>query len=101
MMLLFGNDIGIVEEMSTAAVAGYGLSLSRSMESEADALAVNYLVNASLPPRALIEALEILHGRDCSDVNNWQACSEGAEWLSTHPSGQRRLQELDTMIRFR
>lgn len=101
MTLIFDNDIGVVEEMSSAAIATYGLSMSRSMESEADALAVEYLDRAEMQPQLLIEALETLHGTDCSGVDLWQSCSTNMEWLSTHPSGQRRLQELDETIRLR
>jgi len=76
-----------------AAVGGslYALSYGRGQESEADVLGVRYMTRLKYDPRGQVQVMEIL--RDASGG------SGGVEFLQTHPNPQRRINDLNKLIR--
>src|SRR3546814_9670686 len=69
------------------------LGYSRSQETQADDLAVQYLSRAGYDPAAMVSALRSLAAQNSLDQ---QIAGAGArsvpEWVSTHPDPQSRVQ---------
>ncbi len=63
---------------------------SRSLETEADLYAVEYLAKTSYPPEALAEALKTLIGDEDEDAL--------INWISTHPAGNKRYEAIRQKI---
>src|SRR3546814_20701897 len=71
------------------------LGYSRSQETQADDLAVQYLSRAGYDPAAMASALRSLAAQNSLDQ---QIAGAGArsvpEWVSTHPDPQSRVQQI-------
>ncbi len=84
----------LVNVLGTALVRGY----SRRYELEADRLGAQYLARAGYEPRTMLEVLGIL--KDQEAFARQLAEEQGREYrgysglMATHPSNDRRLQEL-------
>ncbi len=80
--------------LGTAWLRGYG----REMELEADRLGAEYLARAGYDPRAMLRVIELL--KDQEELERRLAKEEGRPprvyhgIFATHPSNDRRLQEL-------
>jgi len=61
----------------------------REQEIEADSLAIEYMVNANLNPKACLEAMDLVHRNSAS--------SETDE-MSTHPGEEERLENINEII---
>ena len=91
--ILLGRAPGGVEE-AAINVGGslYFASHSRGAENEADATAVNLLVNAGIHPRGLVTFFQKLMADRSRQPNQLET------WFSTHPTTQDRIQHTDALI---
>jgi predicted Zn-dependent protease len=85
LVLLGGAATGMGDLIRTGAVIGLSLPFDRRQESEADVVGLEYTAKAGFDPRASIYLWK-----------NMSAMNKGAppEFLSTHPSSDRRLDDL-------
>jgi len=97
-MVLAGIVIGVsqaTEDDIWPILAGtgtqlFGLSFSRSHESEADMLGLRYMTRAGYDPRGLVGVMRILKEAS-GDANP-------PEFLSTHPLPDTRINEIEQLI---
>jgi predicted Zn-dependent protease len=68
------------------------LKYSRTHESEADSIGLDYMVKAGYNPIGMAQTMEILQRK---------SGSKSFEWLSTHPNPQNRLADINKWIRKR
>ncbi|MCC5827900.1 MAG: M48 family metalloprotease [Phycisphaeraceae bacterium] len=95
MIGVFGElqDSDVLRGIGVGAQVGgtvFALSFSRSHELEADQLGLRYMTRAGYDPEGLIEVFEIL--------KSLQGGAAGPEWLSTHPTTDRRIAETRALI---
>ena len=85
LVLLGGAATGMGDLIRTGATIGLTLPFNRSQETESDLVGLDYMAKAGFDPRASIYLWK-----------NMSAASRGAppEFLSTHPSTDRRLDDL-------
>ncbi|MEQ3652357.1 MAG: M48 family metallopeptidase [Glaciecola sp.] len=84
---LFGDVGAMGEILVQGAVFGTDLKYSRDAELEADAFAVNALLQGSKDPMSLEEILSSISG----DADNDQM---GSTWLSSHPDLPQRIEQI-------
>jgi predicted Zn-dependent protease len=68
----------------------YVLPYSRKQESEADHIGLIYMAKAGYDPRAAVTFWK--------KMQEYHAGSEPPEWLSTHPSSQTRIDDLEKLL---
>lgn len=95
MIALKAGDVAYANEIAAILGAGveYGLVLpySRQQEYQADALGVEYMARAGFPPK---EAVAFWLGLMALNRNR----PRPLEFLSTHPSDEKRIQELRAQV---
>ncbi|HKY32428.1 MAG TPA: M48 family metallopeptidase [Candidatus Polarisedimenticolia bacterium] len=91
-MLALGQDASMLKQLA-AALAGTGIlrAHSRSEEIEADEYGARYTAEAGYDPRALITFFEKL-AEQAGDT------PRALTWLSTHPTSQNRIENLEEYI---
>lgn len=77
---------------SAAASQAAMLNYSRSDESEADQVGMNYLLAAGYDPQSMVEAFKVLQRPQ------WVSGSEIPSYLSTHPAIPERISEISGRI---
>ena len=83
-----GRDPGTLERIiATIMAQGYLLNYSRAQEREADALAVDYTINAGWDPRGLADFFEHL-----------TETPRPPTWLATHPSPEDRIANVHELL---
>jgi predicted Zn-dependent protease len=73
------------EALNQGAAFGIMLPFSRKQESEADVIGLEYMAKAGFDPRAAVPLWQNM---------NAQAGEEPAEFISTHPSSEKRIDSL-------
>lgn len=73
------------EALNQGAAFGIMLPFSRNQESEADVIGLEYMAKAGFDPRAAVPLWQNM---------NAQAGEEPAEFISTHPSSEKRIDSL-------
>jgi len=80
-------------ELANAALSILFLKFSRDDETQADNLAVRYMVRVDHDPRQLIQVMNVLER-----VSEASGGGRVPEWLSTHPSPPTRAQDISHQI---
>lgn len=100
----FGDVTGVVAVLTQVGQPLLQLQYSRELESEADRLAVEYLIRANIQPSGLVQALRMMEAEVSSKMEQLPGGSETWEKLnsielwSTHPNMQERIAELEQWI---
>ena len=85
-------------QLSQGVAAGYIASYSREQELEADRLGAEYLVRNRYDPQNMVDVIKVLKQREqfAADAARAEgrAAPAGADWLSSHPSNEQRLQQI-------
>jgi predicted Zn-dependent protease len=88
----------LASQVSQAAAAGYIASYSRDQELQADTLGAEYLSRAGYNPRNMVDVIGMLKNQERFAADAARASGReppsGANWLSSHPSNDQRLQEI-------
>lgn len=87
-----GNATGAVFAGSLAAGQTAMLSYSRSDETEADQIGLQYVVKAGFKPQGMEEAFEKIRRKQ------WASGSTAPEYLSTHPDIGERINEIHARV---
>ena len=89
-----------VGQLSQGVAAGYIASYSREQELQADQLGAEYLHRTQYDPRNMIDVIRVLKNQElfAQDVARSEGRAVqgggGGNWLSSHPTSDRRLQEI-------
>lgn len=86
-----GAATGLYDMSRTAAALGLTLPFSRRDESEADIVGLGYMAKAGFDPRATISLWK--------NMASMREGGEPAEFISTHPSDDRRLDDIVRSLR--
>jgi predicted Zn-dependent protease len=85
-------------QMAQGVAAGYVAKYSREQELQADSLGAEYLARSSYDPRNMIDVIRVLKLQEAFAIDEARAegrpAPEGANWLSSHPSNDQRLQAI-------
>lgn len=87
-----GNTTGAVFAGSLAAGQTAMLNYSRSDETEADQIGLQYLVKAGFKPQGMEEAFEKIRRKQ------WASGASTPEYLSTHPDIGERINEIHSRV---
>lgn len=83
---------------SQGLAAGYVASYSREQELQADRLGAEYLVRNRYDPQNMAEVIGVLKGQERFAAEQAKAegrqAPSGSHWLSSHPSNDRRLEDI-------
>jgi predicted Zn-dependent protease len=78
--------------------AGYVASYSREQELQADQLGAEYLVRSHYDPRNMVDVIAVLKAQERFAADQARAQGrvprQGGDWLASHPSNEKRLQEI-------
>lgn len=94
LQLLFGDASALTAILVDNSAALLRLQFSREHETEADRVGLDYLVQANIDPRGLVEFFDLL--RQAEEERGGSA--PPLEFLSTHPATERRMKMLDKAI---
>ncbi|RPH61174.1 MAG: peptidase, partial [Burkholderiales bacterium] len=85
-------------QLSQGVAAGYIASYSREQELEADRLGAEYLARNRYDPQNMVDVIGVLRQQEqfAADVARAEGRTPqaGADWLSSHPSNEQRLQQI-------
>jgi predicted Zn-dependent protease len=88
----------VAQQVSQTVAAGYVATYSREQESQADRLGAEYLSRTRYDPNNMVDVIQVLksHEQFSADAAKAQgkAAPEGADWLASHPSNDKRLQDI-------
>ena len=76
---------GARNALSTGALLGLLNPFSRLQETEADVVGIRYMAKAGFDPRESVELWKNMNKKNASKI---------PEYLSTHPSGETRIDDL-------
>lgn len=95
-LMVFGNDGSIIEELAVFGTNFWGFKNSRDYEHAADAFAVEVMRENAIDKSVYAAALLKLHTELCAKQNmSDQDCiNEGSHWFSTHPSLLDRIDHI-------
>ncbi|HYJ97676.1 MAG TPA: M48 family metalloprotease [Burkholderiaceae bacterium] len=90
-----GNVAG---QVAQSAAAGYVASYSRDQELQADQLGAEYLARNRYNPSNMVDVIGVLKDQErfAADAAKAEgkAAPSGSNWLSSHPSNDKRLQDI-------
>ncbi|MEZ5645451.1 MAG: M48 family metalloprotease [Burkholderiaceae bacterium] len=85
-------------QAAQGVAAGYVAKYSRDQELQADGLGAEYLARSQYDPRNMIDVIRVLKQQETFAAEEARAegrpAPEGANWLSSHPSNDQRLQAI-------
>jgi predicted Zn-dependent protease len=88
----------VASQVSQSVAAGYIASYSREQELQADELGAEYLARNHYNPQKMVDVIGALKAQErfAADVAKAEgrAAPSGANWLSSHPSSDQRLDEI-------
>jgi len=93
----------LATQVSQSAAAGYIASYGREQESQADELGAEYLARSHYNPQNMVDVINVL--KDQERFADDEARAEGrtpgphTNWLSSHPSNDKRLQDITSIAR--
>jgi len=94
----FGGATDIASTVSQGVAAGYIASYSRDQETQADKLGAEYLARNSYDPKNMIDVIRVLKSQEQYAADTARAEGRappaGAGWLASHPSNDKRLQDI-------
>jgi predicted Zn-dependent protease len=86
------------QQVGQGIAAGRLASYSRDQESQADELGAEYLVRNRYNPRNMVEVIQVLKNQERFAADQAKAegkpAPQGATWLSSHPSNDKRLADI-------
>ena len=98
---VLGAALGLgdaASQLSQAVAAGYIASYSREQELQADRLGAEYLARSDYRPRNMVDVIAVLRSQERYAADQARAAGRaapsGANWLSSHPSNDERLQRI-------
>lgn len=98
---LLGAVVGapdLANQLSQTAAAGYIASYSRDQELQADQLGAEYLVRNQYDPNNMVDVIQVLKSQEQFAADNakaeGKAAPSGNDWLASHPSNERRLEDI-------
>ncbi len=84
--------------LSQGVAAGYIASYSREQELQADKLGAEYLVRINYDPKNMVDVIRVLKSQEqfAADTARAEGRSPPAQagWLASHPSNDKRLQDI-------
>jgi predicted Zn-dependent protease len=87
-----------VGQVSQGVAAGYIASYSRDQELQADQLGAEYLARNQYDPKNMVDVIRVLKNQELFAEQvaraEGRAPRQSPGWLSSHPSSDRRLQEI-------
>jgi predicted Zn-dependent protease len=93
-----GGATELAGQASQAAAAGYIASYSREQELQADKLGAEYLARNNYNPQNMVDVIRVLKNQErfAADVARAEGRTvpSGANWLASHPSNDKRLEEI-------
>lgn len=85
-------------QMAQGVAAGYVASYSRDQELQADNLGAEYLARSRYDPGNMVDVIRVLKSQESFAADEARAAGlpapQGANWLSSHPSNDQRLQSI-------
>lgn len=88
----------IASTLSQGVAAGYIASYSRDQETQADQLGAEYLARNNYDPKNMIDVIRVLKSQEQYVADTARAEGRtppaGAGWLASHPSNDKRLQDI-------
>ncbi|MCW5661602.1 MAG: M48 family metalloprotease [Burkholderiaceae bacterium] len=88
----------VASQVAQTAAAGYVASYSREQELQADQLGAEYLARNRYNPSNMVDVIGVLKDQErfAADVAKAEgrAAPAGANWLSSHPSNDKRLEDI-------
>ena len=98
---VLGAALGLgdaASQLSQAVAAGYIASYSREQELQADRLGAESLARSDYRPRNMVDVIAVLRSQERYAADQARAAGRaapsGANWLSSHPSNDERLQRI-------
>lgn len=93
-----GGATELAARASQGVAAGVVASYSRDQELQADQLGAEYLARAHYDPHRMVDVIGVLKNQERFAADQARAAGKpppsGANWLSSHPSNDRRLAEI-------
>ncbi len=91
----------LASQASQTAAAGYIASYGREQELRADGLGAEYLARNAYNPRNMVRVIGALRDQERFAVDQARAAGRaapaGSSWLSSHPSNDARLQQINQL----
>lgn len=88
----------VANQVSQGVAAGLIASYGREQELQADSLGAEYLSRTQYDPRAMIDVITVLKDQERFAADAAKAegrvATERPSWLASHPSNDRRLQDI-------
>ena len=88
----------LANQVSQSVAAGYIASYGREQELQADRLGAEYLSRTQYDPRNMIDVIQVLKNQErfAGDAARAEGRtpSQQANWLSSHPSNDKRLEDI-------
>jgi predicted Zn-dependent protease len=88
----------VVGQVAQSAAAGYVASYSREQELQADQLGAEYLARNRYNPSNMVDVIGVLKDQErfAADAAKAEgkAAPSGSNWLSSHPSNDKRLEDI-------
>ncbi len=85
-------------QMSQSVAAGAIASYSREQELQADRLGAEYLARSRYDPDSMVAVIRLLRDQErfAADAakREGRTADEGSHWLASHPTSERRLQDI-------
>ena len=98
---LLGVALGVGDvagQVAQSAAAGYVASYSRDQELQADQLGAEYLARNRYNPNNMVDVIGVLKDQErfAADAARAEgkAAPTGSNWLSSHPSNDKRLEDI-------
>ena len=84
--------------VAQGVAAGYIANYSREQELQADTLGAEYLARNRYNPNNMVDVIQVLKSQEAYAADQARAAGQpapsGADWLSSHPSNEQRLQSI-------
>ena len=93
-----GGATEVASQLGQGVASGYVANYSREQETQADELGAEYLARNRYNPRNMIDIIRVLKNHESFMADQaraeGRAASAGGNWLSSHPSNDQRLNDI-------
>ncbi len=98
-----GGAANAANQMGQTVAAGRLASYSREQEGQADELGAEYLARNRYNPRNMVEVIQVLKNQERFAADQAKAegkpAPQGGNWLSSHPSNDKRLADIQQVAK--